>query len=320
MHFIFFTNNILKYTYCFANLNVIIYKNQRKKEQGIGENMNNIFVTSNGELKEKGNESCCYKMVWHEEFDGNKLDDKKWVLRRDMRERPDMNLSDESNNKVMNVSDSELKLNAIKNDEKSEFPYTTCYSVTTFDRMHFKYGFLEMRAKVPYKHGSWPSFWMKSRPGDLYKIGNRDFFAEVDIFEIFSSRNKTVPNIHKWYTDGKHTQAGCKSPWVFENCENISNEYHNYGFLWTEKEMTFYVDRIKYYSFDLTKSYDDDPDMKSFHDPMFIIINNHLFTPLSAWKPEGATVDENSEFPMEYWIDWIRLYQNDDSCELYLKQ
>lgn len=282
--------------------------------------MNNIFIDSSGQINANNAVSDCYKMVWCDEFDTEKINTDNWLLHTDMRERPDMNLADESNPDVMKVSDSKLMLNAVKNEEGSKFPYTTCYSVTTYNRMHFKYGYLEMRAKVPYKHGSWPSLWMKSLPCDLYEIDKRGYFAEVDIFEIFSSPDKTVPNIHKWYENGKHTQAMCKAPWIFKDRKNLNNEYHNYGFLWTEKEMSVYVDRVKYYTFDLTQSYDDDPDMKCFYDPMFIIINNHLFTPLSAWKPENAEVDETSEFPMEYWIDWIRLYQNDGPCELYLKK
>lgn len=32
----------------------------------------------------------------------------------------------------------------------------------TIDTMNFKYGYLEIRACVPFRHGAWPSFWMKS--------------------------------------------------------------------------------------------------------------------------------------------------------------
>lgn len=40
--------------------------------------------------------------------------------------------------------------------------YKTSKSVTTGRSMTFKYGYLEMRARVPVGQGVWPSLWMKS--------------------------------------------------------------------------------------------------------------------------------------------------------------
>ena len=65
--------------------------------------------------------------------------------------------------------------------------------------MSFRYGYLEMRARVPYSKGAWPSFWLLSggalgaNPNDAYRV-------EVDIFEVFSSCDTATPNIHKWVT------------------------------------------------------------------------------------------------------------------------
>ena len=38
-----------------------------------------------------------------------------------------------------------------------------------------------------------------------------------------------------------------------ENGWMDANEYHTYGFLWTDEEMTFSIDGVDYYTLDLTK-------------------------------------------------------------------
>ena len=65
----------------------------------------------------------------------------------------------------VNSATSALIRGSVRNGR--EPPYTTCLSVTTCDKMHFQYGYLEMRAMVPYGQGAWPSFWMKAMPGKI---------------------------------------------------------------------------------------------------------------------------------------------------------
>ena len=65
--------------------------------------------------------------------------------------------------------------------------FSLCEGLTTLDRMFFKYGYLEMRAKIPFRHCAWPSFWLLGNT----KFHNKDigWFAEIDIFEVFSSED-----------------------------------------------------------------------------------------------------------------------------------
>ena len=108
---------------------------------------------------------------------------------------------------VAKVEDSMLKLRAIKysNPENPKVKYAVPYSVTTKRNMSFKYGKVEMRARVPYKRGAWPSLWMLSDGA----IGADDiswYTTEIDIFEVFGSHNALSANIHKWYSRvNKHT-------------------------------------------------------------------------------------------------------------------
>ena len=190
-----------------------------------------------------------YRLVWNDEFDGDTLDMDKWTLRPDMGSNAQTSLAGLERPDVLSVSDSLLQMNAVEDGALPDGRkhYTVCYSVTTFNKMHFQYGYVEIRAKVPYMQGAWPSFWMKSVSGDISPRYVWDYRVEVDVFEVFSSPNKAVPNIHKWYEDKRHTQMASyqKKFYAFENYENLSEEFHIYGFQWTPEEMSMWIDGNK---------------------------------------------------------------------------
>lgn len=281
------------------------------------------------DLENKG-----YKLVWSDEFDGDKLDSSKWTLRADMACRSDLALCGEENPEVMRLEDGMLKLNVIKNADENEKQYSTCYSVTTFNKMRFRYGYLEISARVPYMQGSWPSFWLKSLADDICPTPKADYMVEIDVFEVFSTVDTAVPNLHKWYGrnvtlpngyEVNHTQGGDlldksleKKPYVFKDTTNLCNEYHTYGFEWTPEYMAMSIDGEVYCTYDINSNYDGLSDMSGFHDTLYVLFNNHIFTNNSPWLPEGSAIDERTTFPINYWIDYIRLYQKDEYGDLYL--
>lgn len=276
-----------------------------------------------------------YKLVWNDEFDGSKLDSSKWTLRADMKGDSGLGLCGEENSDVLRVNDGKLKLSVIKNkDAKSKTKYTTCYSVTTFNKMRFRYGYLEIFARVPFMQGAWPSFWLKSLSDDICPPPKADYMAETDVFEVFSNADTVVPNLHKWYTHKivnangdviNHTQGGNmldnsikKQPYVFKNIVNLNEEYHTYGFEWTPEFMAMSVDGEFYCTYDINSSFDRYSDMGGFHDTVYVLFNNHIFTDEnSSWIPKGK-VDDRTKFPINYWIDYIRLYQKNEYGDLYL--
>ncbi len=249
-----------------------------------------------------------YTFVWGDDFSGNTLDSTKWTLGIAMTGSSIMKLSDDP--RVMSVDDGQLKLNSIHyyNPSEPQYEYAVTYSVFTRKTMAFKYGYLEMKARVPYKKGAWPSFWLNNDDGTIGPARKADYMTEIDIFEVFENENTAVPNIHKWYrgTTNAHTEfpSGLTRKYEFSDYENLSNEYHIYGFEWTPTEMTMYVDGKKYMTYDLSFNFDNESDMLGFHDPQAIILNNHM-------RFNGEVNPPN-----EYHIDYIRLYQKSNG-ELY---
>ena len=116
---------------------------------------------------------------------------------------------------------------------------------------------------------------------------------------------------HKPWEKGTLARISKKTSYKYSEYANLNDEYHTYGFEWTPTELKMYVDGTHYNTFDITKSYDLCEDMSGFHDPLFIIFNNHLFTPESSYKPNLITGNEGV-LPMAYEIDWFRVYQSKD--------
>jgi len=48
--------------------------------------------------------------------------------------------------------------------------------VATHETMGFRYGYMEMRAWVPFRHGAWPSWWMTATSG----LRKCDWMSEID--------------------------------------------------------------------------------------------------------------------------------------------
>ncbi len=259
------------------------------------------------------------QLIWFDEFDGEKLDMTKWNFARTMN---GADCEYDNSEKYCRVENNELHMQV----HRSSLPdksYALSEGLTTMETMNFKYGYVEMKGKLPFRHGAWPSFWMKSNT----PFKKAPYMAEIDIFEVFSSDRNVVSNLHKWVTSELHVmlpggEGSLKRAYTFENYENLNNEYHTYGFEWDEKYMSFYVDDEMYTRFPIDESGEFGEDriagMEGFHDFAYIIFNNEIFSPGRSWKPEGRVLDENDEMPIDYYIDYVRFYQNPEKEEIKL--
>ena len=256
-------------------------------------------------------------LVWHDEFDGNEIDKDKWSFSRTMNS-PDREY--DNSEKYARVEDGNLHMQVWRSEIEG-LNYALSEGITTRNNMLFKYGRVEMRARVPYRHGAWPSFWMQS----CTPFAKASYMAEIDIFEIFSNPNTVEVTIHKW-GGGQHVALPRKG-WMydnlykFENFENLNDEYHIYAFEWDKNFTRFYVDDTCFATFPIDEEHnfggDIHPGMAGFHDPAFLIMNNEIFSPGSKFQPEGSVLNEQDEMPIDYYIDYIRVYQNPQTDEIY---
>ncbi|MGM9682571.1 MAG: family 16 glycosylhydrolase [Eubacteriales bacterium] len=252
-------------------------------------------------------------MVWNDEFDGDELDSSVWQL-YDRMWNPTVKTTEDEKNICM--EDGEIVMRTYREEDDT---FTTHKTLTTWNRMSFLYGYLEIYAKIPHDNGAWPGFWLQSVP----QHREAEYMTEIDIFELYKS-GYMEGTMHKWYLDpttGGAVAHDWNDPKIynFAGTDDFKNEYHLYGFGWTPTEIYFTVDGEIFGVYDITDSGDfgkglgnpgdkgELTGMDGFQDPVAINFTNWVNQ--SGSYKNSWTVNESSEFPFVFSIDWIRLYQ-----------
>ena len=277
------------------------------------------FSRQKKKLADTGNYLC----VWNDEFSGNGIDLSKWQIISDYTDTDTITYSSDSD--VLSVSDGKLIMQTVKNGETYKIPR----GLTTVGTMNYRYGYVEMKAKIPFKgqSGSRPSFWLKTINGaavgstpSVFKPTNycKNYLAEIDVFENSSYWNNSItPNIHKWYTgtdqiDYNATKASDQYKYTFNEADT---DEHIFGFEWDAEKMIMSVDGDEYATFDLNMELnhkDHNDDMRGFRDAAYLLLGNGI-------NLTGDRSIDESVLPSAMKIDWIRLFQPIDGIEVYTK-
>ena len=189
------------------------------------------------------------KLVWSDEFNGTELDQTKWSYPPNyyLTGQEDYVYTTEKSHAFMKDGCYNTLGTRYFDPYNPQYTYATVPTITTEYDMRFRYGYVEYCVKMPFSTAIWPSFWTQS------EVNDTECLAEVDIYEVFGSKDTVVPSLHKWYMQEaidkgypRHTQIGsnAKSVYVYENSENLANEIHVYGFEWTDTYMAMSVDGV----------------------------------------------------------------------------
>lgn len=204
------------------------------------------------------------------------------------------------------VEDGNLTI-TLRKEEYDGSSYTSARLITR-NKVKYKYGKFEIRAKMPEGKGTWPAFWALANKGVYGKKGWPDT-GEIDFLEAVGyDKNKIHGTIHTAsFNGGDGTQKGGN-----KRLSDIYNTYHTYTTEWLPDKIIWYVDGVEYYTYN-PNQYVSCPDYKAwpFDQEFFIIIN-------LAWGGnwggaqgiDDSVFDENGIGP-KYVIDYVRVYQSD---------
>ncbi len=294
-----------------------------------------------------------YSYVWGDEFNLNSLDSSRWNYTT-----ADTKMFGYSDNKIsaredyisrQNSDDTDgyLRLTAKANGDGT---FTSPASFSTYNKMAYTYGYAEIRARLPYTKGAWPSFWgVSGQP-----LGTRNttsYGTEIDVFEVYGDEPDIEAALHKWYTIQENKCSGCGGTekgyigGLIGKCDEYpcheskligagdasaldTSVWHTYGFEWTPNSISMYVDGVCYATYNTSTDLDSsegNKNMNGFADPICIIFNNHALSPATCQgigMSRGAITEEiMNTFVANYDIDYFRLYQNDSvqGTALYTK-
>lgn len=199
-----------------------------------------------------------YNLVFSDDFDGDKLDRTKWRVGYNTPDRR-VGFYEDSEDTVF-VKDGNLVIRTSykKDGQYGEGWYTSWVESCTdknkghtqtpdnFKGFAGKYGYYEIRCKVPKTKGIWSAFWlMPNENVGMTKddiIGTGSDGVEIDVMESpwYYKMFKKNTNQHVLHGDGYTLNKTETSPML--KVPNMYDEFHTYGVLWNEEEYIFYID------------------------------------------------------------------------------
>lgn len=182
------------------------------------------------------------------------------------------------------VSNGTLKINTIK-ESYSGSNYTSA-RILTKDKFSFKYGRVEIRAKLPAGGGTWPALWML---GNNINTVGWPACGEIDIMEHLGNQlNKIYGTLHH------PGHSGANGDGATTVIANATTEFHLYALDWRADSIKFYVDNQLFYSFTNNSNV-------PFNQNFFLIFN------CAMGGNFGGAIDPNFT-SSTFEIDYVRVY------------
>jgi len=138
-----------------------------------------------------------------------------------------------------------------------------------------KYGYFEMRAKLPGGKGLWPAFWLL--PAD------QSWPPEIDIMESVGDPTHIYSTVHS-----------ALQPAVGVEARVAANAFHTYAASWDRSRIVWYIDG---------REIGEQSTPADLNKPMYMIAN------LAVGGDWPGTPDGTTNFPAKLTIDFIRAYR-----------
>lgn len=162
----------------------------------------------------------------------------------------------------------------------------TSARIKTQGKFSFKYGKVEIKAKLPLGGGTWPALWML---GNNITTASWPACGEIDIMEhVGNTQNKIYGTLH--YPNFSGGNAVSKTTTI----TNASSEFHVYSLDWRADAIKFYVDGTLFHTFTNNSAL-------PFNQNFFLIIN------CAMGGNFGGAVDPNFT-SSTFEVDYIRVF------------
>lgn len=251
----------------------------------------NVPVSSVGALK----------LVWSDEFDGEKLDPQTWFF--ESGDGSQYGIPGWGNNELEWYLPDSAALRAgllvitARNAPQNGKNYTSA-RLTTRDRFAFRYGRIEARLRLPGGQGIWPAFWLLPQD-EAY--GGWAASGEIDVVEAVNLGGTGGNMVHGTIHYGGPWPDNVASGNSYLVSTDARTEFHTYALEWGATELRWYVDDVLYAvqnSWNSTAAAYPAP----FDQPFYVLLNVAVG---GNWpgSPDASTV-----FPVSMEVDYVRVY------------
>jgi len=223
-----------------------------------------------------------WKLTFDDEFDGKKLDLKKW--------NPNDPSGWERNSELQayvtdafEVNGGVLRIKAEKRDAfySGKQRSITSGMMTTLGKFSQEYGRFEIRCRIPKGKGMWPAFW-------LLPV-SRSWPPEIDVLEILGHE----PNIVHMTQHYRDATAKHQSHGGWWSGPDFSADFHEFAVEWSPQRIVWFVDGVERF-----RSEADVPKER-----MYMLVN------LAVGGSWPGAPDAQTKFPAAMEVDYVRVYQ-----------
>lgn len=238
-------------------------------------------------------------LVWAEEFESDTLDLSSWSYDTG---NGCPSLCGWGNNELeyytdspenSYVADGKLVIEA-KNESIMGAHYSSAKLVTR-DKKTFKYGRIDVRAKMPTGQGIWPAIWMLPAE-NVY--GGWPASGEIDITELVGNEPEKIHGtVHYGSSLGYHQSSGDSYSLA---AGDFSDDFHVFSVIWAKDTIQWLVDGVTFHSASrATLGTNTYPFNESFYLIMNVAVGGN-------WP--GSPTDETA-FPQTMIVDYVRVFQ-----------
>ncbi|PTR10322.1 MULTISPECIES: family 16 glycosylhydrolase [unclassified Novosphingobium] len=273
-----------------------------------------------------------WHLVWADEFNGTGIDPTRWTLADDCwgggnQERqcytPRASNAHVAHGQLVITARKEawrgptypqdLRDSAEKAAARAEKPFTSA-RLSTKGKAAWRYGRVEVRAKLPGGQGSWPAIWMLPAH-DRY--GHWAASGEIDILETVNlgvpcagctsgREDHALGTIHFGGVPPANRHVGSETP-----IPAPVDGYHVYAVDWAPGAITWSIDGVPYetrHAGEWSTTGSADP-LAPFDQPFYLVLNLAIGGGLPESRNGGGV--DSSGFPRTMMVDWVHVWQSD---------
>jgi beta-glucanase (GH16 family) len=243
-----------------------------------------------------------WELLFSDEFDGTSLDGTKWVACYWWDRGGCTNLGNHElqwyQPANVQVDGGQLRLRATREQAKGldgvPYAYTSGLVSTGRDvedvshapKFVFRYGFAEMRARIPAGRGLLPAFWMLP--------SNHSSKPEIDIMEVLG-QEPSILYTHLHYRDA---QGNVQKPHGTIKTSDLSAGWHVFGVDWQPERIVWYLDGVERWRYEDAKHIPNEP--------MYLIIN------LAVGGKWPGPPDASTRWPADMLVEYVRVWRRID--------
>ncbi len=238
-----------------------------------------------------------YRLVFSDEFQSYSLDTSKW--NSSYRWGPNWIINGEKQYYVDRINDpnfghspfefdgEHMTISATRTPDylrgKANNQEYLSGALTTYNKFKMRYGYVEMRARLPRGKGLWSAFW-------LLHQNEAEQRPEIDVVEYIGDKPNVAHQTYHYYQNWDLRSTPTLEAWG----PDYSQDFHTYAVKWEPGRISWYVDG------QVTNTFDSG---NVSWEEMYLLVN----LAIGGWwagDPDGST-----QFPARMTIDYIRAYQ-----------